>query len=100
MAEEEVDYDERKTGPDAGNCLTWKELDKLVLVPDRPIKLTWDLLANTIYLVNIFVSSTLLAFNLLTYQHFWHIEFAIDIVVFVDMMLYFFTAFEGESEGD
>lgn len=79
-------------------CFSWKEMNKLVLVPDSYTKLTWDMFANTVYLINIIISSSIIAFHMKTYDHFWRYELGIDCIVFIDMTLYFFTAFEGPSE--
>ena len=48
-----------------------KEMNKLVLIPDSLTKLTWDMFANSVYLINIYISSGIIAFHMKAYDHFW-----------------------------
>jgi hypothetical protein len=53
------------------SCISWKEMNKLVLIPDSLTKLTWDMFANSVYLINIYISSGIIAFHMKAYDHFW-----------------------------
>jgi len=86
-AEEE---DEKKV------CCTWKEMNKFVIIPDDNKKLAWDFFANIVYISSIFMVSTNSAYHMLTYHEYYRYDFFFDCVIFVDMCLYFFTAFDNE----
>jgi len=72
-------------------------------MPENNYKLIWDLIVNLIYVLNILLSSSIVSFNMYTYEHFFPLEYVIDCIVCIDMIFYFFTAFEnigGESNAD
>jgi hypothetical protein len=85
--------------PDQDHCLSWDEFDKLVILPDRLFKMIFDFIVNMIYLVSITTSSFLIAFHMMTFDSMYHLEITIDVIVIIDMILYFFTAYEG-SDGE
>jgi len=72
-------------------------------MPENNYKLIWDLIINFVYVLNILLSSSIISFNMYTYEHFFNLEYVFDCVVFIDMIFYFFTAFEnigGEEIAD
>jgi hypothetical protein len=75
-------------------CITWSDLDRFVWMPENYYKLIWDFIVNNIYVVNILLSSSIVSFNMYTYEYFFTFEYIIDWIVFIDMVFYFFTAFE------
>lgn len=40
----------------------------------------------------------LIAFHMLTYEHIYKFDLAMDFIFFFDMLLYFFTAYEMDNE--
>ena len=81
-------------------CLSWEEFDKLVIMPDRLFKMTFDFIVNMIYLISITTSSFLIAFHMMTFDSMYQLEMTIDAIVLIDMLLYFFTAYEGTDSDD
>ena len=77
------------------SCFSWKEMNKLVILPNSNAKVTWDLFANLAICFSILVSSTMIAFHGEIYDHMWKQELIVDIILLFDMILYFFTAIEG-----
>jgi hypothetical protein len=73
-------------------------MDKLVIIPDKPTKMIWDFCINAIYAANIFMILGFIAFHMLTYEHFYKFDIAMDFIFFFDMLLYFFTAYEMDNE--
>ena len=55
---------------------------------------------NIVYVANILVSSSVIAFNLHTYEYLFTFEYAVDWIVFTDMIVYFFTAFPSKEGVD
>lgn len=79
--------------------MSWKEFDKLVISPEKTSKLVWDVLMCAVFIVNILISSIILAFHLMIFHELWRLEYAFDWIVFVDLIANFITAYErGESD--
>jgi hypothetical protein len=73
-------------------------MDKLVLLPDSNGAVIWDTCISIAYLISIFLSTSIIAFHMKTYAHFWKQELIMDSVMLVDIILIFFTAFADETE--
>ena len=58
----------------------------------------WDLIVNVLYMCNIFLLLALVAFHMLTYEHIYKFDIAMDFIFFFDMLLYFFTAYEMDND--
>jgi len=66
-------------------------------MPDSTYKIVWDGVANAAFLVSLLVSSSILSFDMMTFTTFMSLEISIDCIVFFDMILCFFTAFEDKG---
>ena len=75
-------------------------MNAIVLMPDSNKKLAWDLFANLSYLSSIFISSSIIAFRMLIFAQWSSYEIFFDVVIFIDMCLYFITAYEDAKQGD
>ena len=62
--------------------------------------MTFDFIVNMIYLISITTSSFLIAFHMMTFDSMYQLEMTIDAIVLIDMLLYFFTAYEGTDSDD
>ena len=80
---------------DGGNtsCISQKELEKLVLMPNSVHKMIFDGALNLVFLGNILVTSSIIAFNMYTFEAFFMFEFVVDWIVLSDLILTFFTAY-------
>jgi hypothetical protein len=64
------------------------------MAPTSTQKITWDIIANVAYVVSIFLSTYIMAFDMLIYEKFVVVELVCDAIVVWDIIMYFFTAFE------
>ena len=65
--------------------------------PDSNYKVFWDFIANAALIMSMFLSSYIISFDMMTYESLYTWELVIDLIVFLDVVLYFFTSFEDIS---
>jgi hypothetical protein len=65
--------------------------------PDSNLKVFWDFIANAALIMSMFLSSYIISFDMMTYESLYTWELVIDLIVFLDVVLYFFTSFEDIS---
>lgn len=75
-------------------CCSLKELEKLVIMPNNNFKVIVDIVINIVYLVNIMISTSVIAFYMHNFEYLYKYEYIFDCIVFIYMFLTFFTAFE------
>jgi len=68
--------------------------------PDSNYKIIWDSIANSAFLASLLVSSSIISFDMMTFTTFMILELTIDFIVFFDIILCFFTAFEDKRGND
>ena len=66
---------------------------RCIIKPDNLLKQIWDALVNQVFIVSFFLTPLNLAFQLELFEDFSTIELIFDIVLFIDIVLSFFTAF-------
>ena len=66
--------------------------------PDSNLKVFWDFIANAALIMSMFLSSYIISFDMMTYESLYTWELVIDLIVFLDVVLYFFTSFEDISQ--
>jgi hypothetical protein len=99
---EEEDFDDPDGREEAARdkCCSLKDLEKLVIMPNSNSRIAYDLLINLILLANILITSSIMAFDMHTFEFFYTFELAVDIIVAIDMFMYFFTAYSEKQNGD
>ena len=65
--------------------------------PDSTHKVFWDFIANAALIMSMFLSSYIISFDMMTYEDLYIWELVIDLIVFLDIVLYFFTFFEDNN---
>lgn len=64
------------------------------MAPTSTQKIIWDIIANAAYVVSIFLSTYIMAYDMLIYENFVVVEIVCDTIICWDIIMYFFTAFE------
>ena len=76
------------------SCCSLKELEKLVIIPSSSFMVIIDIVINIVFMVNIMFSTSVIAFYMHNFEYLYKYEYIFDCIVFIDMFLTFFTAFE------
>lgn len=71
-----------------------------MFLPTGTSKIIFDSIVNCVYVANILVSSSVIAFNMHTFEHLFLLEYVADWIVLTDILVYFFTAFPSKEGAD
>jgi hypothetical protein len=69
-------------------------------MPNGLTKMIYDGVLNIVFLTNILLTSSVIAFNMHTFDYFFLFEYVVDWIVFSDLILTFFTAFPEKQGSD
>ena len=73
---------------------------KCILVPDDPLKTKWELMTSVVLVFTAVTTPLQLAFSDSDNLTWTIINYIVDVIFFVDIILSFFSAYEGEDEGE
>ena len=78
-------------------CITWNDLNRFILRHNSKYNISWEFITNWVYIVDILANSSIISFDMHTYEHMFYLVYVLDWIVFIDLILGFFTSFDKET---